>query len=325
VANVVVPEVAGGPAEAPRAPLRMFEFRSGFWLNLHHELYGLSAGRAVEAAAGRHPPPGRTTMVDFVSTVDEARLSPGETAVWSEAVEYYQAHVLGPDAHGEPGMRSDGPQQGLSARVEASSDGERVLADMASVVMRAAPVFAAHGWPARRHENQVWIAEAAPDVRKLGEEIAGELSRAYDMPWPDEPVRVDVVGYAGTAGTYVTLDPPHVRVAASDPRNTGLPGLEVVFHEASHGLVEKLRDGLAEACERHGKRGPPDLWHAMVFFTTGDVLARRLDGYVPYADRCELYDADWKSVRGVLAAHWQPFLRGAGTWEGAVDAVAAAL
>lgn len=321
-APAAAPVKAAAPAKAgPRPPLRLFEFRSSFWLNLHHELFGLAWQRAGGARDG-------------VVWAAEATLSLEEDAVWNEAVDYYVGHVLGaePPAGGRqslPGEESarsiDEAPPGLSSGVEASSDGEKVLSELAAVVLRAGPVFAAHGWATRKRENRVWIAEMAPDARALGELVAADLGRAYDTPWPDEAVRVDVVAYAGPAGAYVTLEPLHVRIAASEPRSSGHSGLEVLFHEVSHGLVEKLKDALDEACARHHKQAPPDLWHAMVFFTTGEILARRLPGHEPQADRMALYQDDWRALPAILAAHWRPFLRGEGAWEAAVNAVVRAL
>jgi len=42
---------------------------------------------------------------------------------------------------------------------------------------------------------------------------------------------------ANNTGAYTTLDPLRVTIASTDARNQGSAALEVLFHEASHGIA----------------------------------------------------------------------------------------
>ena len=53
-----------------------------------------------------------------------------------------------------------------------------------------------------------------------------------------------------------------------------------------------------------------DFWHAMLFYTTGEIVGRHLDGYTPYAIAHGLYDRSWPGVREILDANWKPYLDG---------------
>ena len=75
---------------------------------------------------------------------------------------------------------------------------------------------------------------------------------------------------------------------------------------------------------------PRDLWHAVLFYTTGEVVKRRLaeDGiraYVPYAYQYWIYTRNWTRFQGVLEHAWQPYLDGTRSFEDALRNMVAAL
>src|SRR5690242_1752680 len=68
-------------------PPVLFEFHSGFWMNLHHFLYR----EAVVAVPQKGPRPVTTNSADL----DELKLlSPEERSAWDAAVAYYQKSVI---------------------------------------------------------------------------------------------------------------------------------------------------------------------------------------------------------------------------------------
>ncbi len=89
------------------------------------------------------------------------------------------------------------------------------------------------------------------------------------------------------------MAPPLVTVSSRHDGNQGPAALEAVFHEASHVLVGGLMRQLEDAFRARGEDAPATLWHALLFFTTGEVLRRQLpEGYVPYAYARSLYARD---------------------------------
>ena len=86
-----------------------------------------------------------------------------------------------------------------------------------------------------------------------------------------------------------------------------------------------MRDAIAKELEAQHKSAR-DLWHALLFFTSGEVVKKRLGAdYVPYAYRNGLYDRGWGAFRKALEQHWVPYLQGRVTFDAAIRDVVKAL
>src|SRR5258706_1272036 len=112
----------------------------------------------------------------------------------------------------------------------------------------------------------------APLVREQGVGLSERLADIYQTRWPREKIRVDLTGYATGSGSYNTADPLRVTISSLDSRNQGAAALEVLFHEGSHGIAEPVQAAIIRECHQRDKAIPRDLWHALVFYTTGEVL-----------------------------------------------------
>ena len=143
---------------------------------------------------------------------------------------------------------------------------------LTQVLDTAAPVYRAHLWPEQDRANRRWIARVAPLVEEQGVGISERLAFIYEAKWPTGKTRVDVSAFANWAGAYTTLDPLRVTISSTDPRNQGDEALEILFHEASHGLAEPVQSAITRECRQRGKPIPRDLWHALLFYTTGEVV-----------------------------------------------------
>jgi len=96
------------------------------------------------------------------------------------------------------------------------------------------------------------------------------------------------------------------------------------FHEGSHGIAEPVQAAIIRECRQRDKAIPRDLWHALVFYTTGEVIRPVLGtsgatagdqedsvsggGYTPYAVREGLYQRGWSDYFKLLQKFWQPYL-----------------
>ncbi len=304
----------GPPAGANRAngTLPVFEFHSGFWINLHHVLYEQARLRA-ERPTTRTSVRRSNTQENLLSS---ETLSQQERKAWSEAVEIYAKSAAGHDLLFDTAMVLINNRLAEMADTDtATSSG--FAPEMVAALERAAPVYRAHWWAEDDRANRAWIAGVAPLVERLGAQLARQLAGVYQANWPAENIRVDVGVYAGLFGAYTTLDPLHVTVSSRDPRNQGLAALEVLFHEASHGLAEPVRDAIARECHALDKPIPRELWHALLFYTTGEIVRRSLGPasgtpgeYEPYAYREGLYVRDWQSYERALEQFWRPYLDG---------------
>ena len=303
------------------SPLPVFDFYSRFWINLHHVLYEQARREAARPTTRSQPQP----SAGAEKNLSLEKLSDAEGRAWSSAVTDYAKHWARRD------LLFDMEMVRIKDRLEEMGDAESLqasglLPEMIDALERAAPVYRAHWWAEDDRANREWIAGAAPLVERLGAQLARELARVYRVAWPAGNIRVDVCAYAGLFGGYTTLDPLRVTVSSRDPRNQNEEALEVLFHESSHALAQPVRDAIVRDCRARNKPIPRDLWHALLFYTTGEVVRRSLTApqagapaaYQPYAYRHGLYVRDWQSYERALDQFWRPYIEGRDDFDDAV-------
>src|SRR5215467_3791015 len=315
--------------EPPAIPLPVFEFHSGFWLNLHHTLYhqarlqrsSTTGANAITTAAGM------------------SNLSPAEARAWNAALAFYAKAYADKDLTVSLEMILIKNQLGDFETCEDLTGQKRPSCDaglpvkLTEALISAAPVYRAHLWPEHDRANRRWIAGVAPLVRRNGVDLSHRLAEIYQTRWPKDRIRVDVTSYASSTGAYTTLDPLRVTVSSSDARNQGAEALEVLFHESSHGIADLVESAIFRECRQRDKPIPRDLWHALLFYTTGEVIrplagqagASAPAGYVPYAVREGLYKRGWENYLRVLTQYWQPYLDGRVDFSDAVAHMISAL
>jgi hypothetical protein len=320
------------PAELPQADpqygnLPVFELHSGFWINLHHTLYG-------QARASRDARGGSMGM--NIAT----RRTPSEQLAWDNAVSYYAANYEDKDLLFSTEMILLKNQLGDFEQCDELSGAKVKTCDaglppkLTHILNAAAAVYRIHEWPEHDRANRKWIAGVSPLVREKGVQLSQRLAEIYQTHWPKERIRVDVSAYANYAGAYTTLDPLRVIISSTDPRNQGSSALEVLFHEASNGIAEPVQLAINRECRQRDKAIPRDLWHALVFYTTGEVIkpvVRGADGaanggeYTPYAVRERLYERGWDDYLKLLEQFWEPYLQGRVTFDDAIAHIVSAM
>ena len=344
-------------------PLPVFEFHSGFWVNLHHTLYQEAKARnrqssgdaaASTPTAGSGTAPTNSTLRDrpVLKTAPgaNASLTPAEKRAWDEALNYYAANYIDKDLLFTTELILIKNQLGdfdgcdeLSGRKKKTCDAG-LPGNLTHILEEAAVVYRAHQWPTHDLENRRWVMRVAPLVREQGVGLSQRLADIYQTKWPKEKIRVDVSAYANFAGAYTTLDPLRVTIASIDSRNQGEEALEVLFHEASHGIAENVEQSISRECRQRDKPIPRDLWHALIFYTTGEVIrpvmatakaagdnsATADDAavpahYTPYAIREGIYRRGWDSYLQLLTQFWQPYLDGRTTFDDAIAHMVSAL
>ncbi|MFL6428288.1 MAG: hypothetical protein ACJ71S_08610 [Acidobacteriaceae bacterium] len=287
----------------------IFDFHSGFWVNLHHFLY-------LEALTERPEEARRPASLSTEDLTALRALTPQEHVLWDEAVAYYAHSMIQRDLLFDRDLIAT---QIALEDAEASSDlgGTELAPELKSVLQKAAPIYRNHWWPMHYRKNRAWIQQLEPLIGRYGDSLKNSLAKICETPWQTEPVRVDMVMYANWAGAYTTVGPTRVTISASEPANPEAGALETVFHESSHALVDKMRAAIDEAAavENAHRTGPPfqsgNIWHAVLFYTAGALVAQQIPGYVPFADRGGLWKRAWPDPdRALTAADWQPHIDG---------------
>jgi len=305
------------PAVTSTPGVRLFEFHSGAWINLHHILWG-------QALQRRHGAGSRDATAGL-DDVDTAALDEASARSWRQAIDFYAATYADRD------FTFDDAMADLNNRISAVGDRadirhSQLPPDLAEILAQAMPIYRGQFWPAHDRSNRAWVDEATAYVARDGAALSRELARAYRSAWPEVPRRVDVTRYASWAGAYTTLEPDRLTVASTDPRNHGTNTLECLLHEASHAIVRPLRDALDRELQAQGKSSA-DLWHAVLFYSTGYVVQRRVGhDYVPYAYKYGLYTRGaWPTYIVALEQQWTPYLDGRESFDAAVHDLVTAI
>jgi len=303
-------------AQVSQSPIFRFESNE-FWLNLHSYLYVLGRARAHTPDSSREAVAG--------APADEARglevLSPAERTTWNDAVTFYQEGLSRKDAI------FDAPLPAITGALadadEASSlAGTSVDKAVVAVLERAAPAYRKAWWPRHLAANRARQAEVQQFVDRYGSQVLTRITSAYGMQWPASGYPVHFSAFTNWAGAYSTRGNLLV-VSGLATELTGSQGFEIVFHEAMHqwddGMMQLLRDEV----RRINKRLPPNLSHAMIFFTAGDVVSRVVPGHVPYAEAAGVWQRGFETFRAPLQETWKPYLDGKGTRDEAIAALVA--
>jgi hypothetical protein len=334
--------------ESEYGPLPVFEFHSSFWVNLHHFLYHEARSRLAAKAAA--VPPGKQSGPAMkVAPGAQVTLSAAEQEVWDDAVAFYMQNEANKDMQINIDLILLKDQLGDFEDCDELTGKKKTTCDaglpgrIGQVLESVAPVYRVHWWRDQDRSNRRWVARVAPLVREQGVGLSQRLAEIYQTKWPKEKIRVDICGYANDAGAYTSLDPLRVTIASMDARNQGPVALEVLFHEASHGIAGPVETAIERECRQRDKPVPRDLWHALIYYTTGEVLrpviregdeptpeneaagtTKPKPYVVPYPLRDNLSQRGWQEYLRILTIYWQPYLDGRVTFEDAIAHLASA-
>ena len=264
-------------------PLPVFEFHSGFWVNLHHFLY--HEARARQAAKDLHDAGNKSSTPVLRQTPGSTvSLSPAEQKAWDDALAYYTANYTMKDMQVNIDLVLLKDQLGDFEDCDELTGKKKLSCDAGlpgkegAVLESVAAIYRAHWWPDHNRANRRWVVRVAPLVREQGEGLSELLAQIYQSKWPKEKIRVDVCAYANSAGAYTTLDPLHVTISSIDPRNQGPEALGVLFYESSHGLAVAVQNAISRECRQREKPIPRNLWHALIYYTTSEEIRPILMG-----------------------------------------------
>jgi hypothetical protein len=326
--------------------LPVFELHSSFWINLHHTLY-YEARRKKKSTSREGKGDKNPSSAPKPALAVTPPLAEAEQKEWDDAVGYYVANYADKDLLFSTELIQLKDQLGDFEDCDELSGRKRKFCDaglppkLTQVLEGAAPVYRARLWPEHDRANRNWILRVAPLVREQGVGISERLADIYRTRWPQGKIRVDVSAYANSAGAYTTVDPLRVTISSLDPRNQGAEALEVLFHEGSHGIAEPVQAAIIRECRQRDKPIPRDLWHALVLYTTGEVIRPALASTVettggkpgkgqsvtntPMSLRENFSQRGWKDFLDLLQIFWQPYLDGKATFDDAIARMVSSL
>jgi len=279
--------VIGSAWPAAQQKPQLFTFQSNAWLNLHHYV-------RVNARGG--PGPGGLTG--------------DEQKQWAAGVEFYKPYA------NRDVLRDDG-MVAIASALRAGEgknnlEGVTIEPPLKTTLERLMPIYQMHGWPEHDRANRAWIAEIVPLVDRHGAAISQALLRTYSATWPAEPMHVDLSVVAGPVGGFSVNN--HITISSSDTSYRGYRGLEMVFHEASHALFASVNQSMYRIATEQKVTLPPQLWHAVLFYTAGEMTTRELEArgieYSPYANAAFYDNMCGAGCMAKIREHWTPHLDG---------------
>ncbi len=278
-----------------------YTLQSNPWVNLHQRL--------LFAARFSAEPPASLTGENLTK--------------WNKAVEDYRKFV------GKKHPIFNNELIKLNADLS-STNGSKLPGSIpkeASTVLESAmTLYRLAQWNEDDSANRFWIAIAEALLKSAEEELVQAHTKAYAMPFPTH-ILVDVspFGWEFEAYTVGEGDSAHSVISSTTKGYQGFAALEILMHEPSHAIVGStsgaIGSDLAKATKDLGIKPFANLWHAILFYTSGELTRRALakrgvPDYKPIISF--MYDGPFRGFQKPLETHWQAYLDGKVTRDEAI-------
>ncbi len=319
--------VAGSSATAGRTPVLQtphFAFYSDFETNLNDAL--IAAGLAR-----------RAKKPELFQAGDEAtcfgKLTPSTRAGWDGAVDYYAKVVSSTNWDSRQQLQLRWDLVGYQEESHPDAAAAEYLQIVSALRTAAAPAYRSCRWAAQDARNRAWIDDMKPRLAADEASVAARLGQLYKKTWKMLPMLVDVVetvNWSGADTAWSNAGQADILIACEP---TGASGFETLFHESSHALMDRgdpVQKALESAATAAGVKLPGDLWHVVLFYTTGQAVkpiveAREKAPYTPMLYGILARGSGWTEYREPLERQWQPYIDGTTTLDQAAAALIAVL
>jgi hypothetical protein len=245
------------------------------------------------------------------------KLPPSSREGWDGAVDYY-ARIISPvgwNAREQFLLRWQ--LVGFDAEWQSIAGGLEFLEIARGFRAVATPAYKACRWTTQDEKNRRWIDDLKPRLAAAEQRVADRIEQLYQKKWKTLPILVDVVetvNWSGANSAWSDSGQGDILIA-NLPQ--GDAGFETLFHESSHILMDRgdpVRQALESAAKDFDYRLPNDLWHVVLFYTTGEAVRPVLDEDGPPAYTPMLYEifdrGTWVEYRHALESSWRPYVDG---------------
>ncbi len=248
---------------------KYFSFQSSKQLNAHLYLYN----RALGCKFTKKP----NDSLAYYSFKDKyASLKANEVLELNTIMLYYRDSLTSKDLLFDDGMTgfsdylSDEGKSKIKLKLKWQAEALEVL-------KKFQPYFTKLYWTGVDSTNKAWLAAYKDQLIKLETSVVPELEKIYQTKLPEQKIRVDLTCYATWAGAYSynTLF-NHIVYSTASKANQGDLAAEVVFHEASHFLVDKVNEQIVLLLkDNKDAKKCSNVWHNIIFYTTGYVVEKQ--------------------------------------------------
>lgn len=284
-----------------------FKFQSNFWMNMHHFLYHKATG----AKRGRTITKKEQELIDQLKGEDLAK--------YQESLKFYKEEIIEKDLLFNEHLTSVKTYLGDFSGTHLPDNAD-VDPALFAVLNAFSETYRKTFWSLHDSVNRARFQENISTLRKVEPQVIKRLYQLTEATLPDEKTLVDLTAYANWAGAYTSNYPQHIIISSTRTNTPGTTWVELVFHEASHGLVSG-RTGLVGSTIRGqskklNKEVPRNLWHGVLFYFAGKATAEALEengisGHEEYMFRNNVF----KQYHEVLNLYFPDYLAGKASFE----------
>lgn len=283
-----------------------FEFASNPWLNLYNFLFKTAkARRGIEDdALGA-----RGYVAEDTAAL--RALTPVEEREWNAAVGLFARKVI------TDGMGIDSLVLNVNAVLARVAPNDslrspRIHSEIRRALEAVMPIYRSVWWPVHDRWNREWIAAMQGGLALRESCLVSRAAAVFRSPWPAAPLHVDAAVYASWFGAYSTRPPTRITVAANARASQGSYGLEVLLHEAAHGMLGPLDSALAAEAVHQEKTLPPELSHLVLFYTAGALMQEQDASYRPFGEEFGVWSQNrfTRRYHEIIQRAWKPYLAG---------------
>jgi hypothetical protein len=271
-----------------------YRLQSNPWVNLHQRL--------VYEARFKEPAP--------------AALSGEDLAKWKKAVEAYNVFLGRRNPIFDDELKRMNAELSKTTTLKLPASIPKAASAVLEEVM---PLYRSVQWEEDDRANRFWMAVAEPMLASAGDELVEAHAKAYGIPFPKQ-ILVDVSAFAWEFDAYTVGDGElaHSVISSTGRSNQGFWALEILMHEPSHAIVDggsgAIGADLNRLAKELGVKPRYNLWHAILFYTSGELTRRALAkrGVREYQRIIDagMYERGFQGFKEPLETHWQAFLDG---------------
>lgn len=253
----------------------------------------------------------------FAEVLDELKQAQGARQSLSEAVEVYRQNGVADRTHplfaqGQIPVLTDAFMQGASVAPEDCKAVCQAWQDTRALYLD-------RFWPSHHITNTRWAEEVIAKLNAHGSPVQQRLEALYNRSLTDGKHTVNVVFKPGDRlGAWTSGRLFNTVINTTQPGYNDWFALEMVFHEVAHARLTARKAAVSVAIEKAmGEAGVTEyrgLWHALMFYTVGEVVAEQLEtaniDYRTYGEAEGVYSRSWSRYRSLAGRFWPAYMNG---------------
>jgi len=291
--SFLVPSNLFAQADPSISPLPVFEFHSGFWLNLHHTLYR-------QARLQRNPGSSTVVPMSNLSAWTRKHGTLPSAITWKptpERICFQPRPGLDQEQLGDLRLAID--LAGLKKARPATRGFQNGSRKCSTALLRFIARICGRSMT---RQSPLDFGCRPVSAAQRGRPLASPCE-IYETSWPRERIRVDVTAYANAAGAYTTLDPLRLLSPARCAKS-GPEALKSFF--TKHRTVSPTSAGRNPSRMSPTRQARPAIWHALLFYTTGEIIRPQ---FSPRQGGAKNRLCALRRSRRTLQASWEDYLR----------------